>query len=131
MASLLPIRAIVFLCCHFGASPLLASAPRERINFDFAWRFHLGDPSNAKCPPNIFPKNLTGIQCKGLTCDRTATRARECRAYDDSAWAVVDAPHIAEGGEKKARLFARKCHVVSKALQLTWGLAGEIKMDLL
>ena len=74
---------------------MLASAPRERINFDFAWRFHLGDPSNAECPPNAFPRKPTGIQCKGLTCDCTATNVTECRAYDDSAWAVVDAPHDA------------------------------------
>ena len=53
----------VFLVTPRGSQ----ASGRETINFDFAWRFHLGDLSPAAtCPPNAFPKNLTGQRCSGL-----------------------------------------------------------------
>ena len=46
-------------------SALAVATPRERVNFDFAWRHHLGDLPPAALQPN----------------------------YNDSSWALVDAPH--------------------------------------
>ncbi|XP_062504714.1 beta-galactosidase BoGH2A-like [Corticium candelabrum] len=52
--------------------------PREDINFDFAWRFHLGDvPGGNECPVNSFSKNLSGVECRGLKKD-VATTAGDC-----------------------------------------------------
>ena len=54
---------------------------REVINFDFAWRFQLGgdDASMTSCPETDFPKNLSGVVCRGLHSASTAANADECR----------------------------------------------------
>ena len=57
------------------ASVVLSATPRERVNFDFAWRHTLDAAAPAHSrggsapPPQALP------------------------AYDDSSWALVDAPH--------------------------------------
>ena len=46
-------------------SALAVATPRERVNFDFAWRHHLGDLPPAALQPT----------------------------YNDSSWALIDVPH--------------------------------------
>jgi len=42
------------------------SCAREDVNFDFAWRFRIGDAEGAgHCPANVF-SNKSGVQCSGL-----------------------------------------------------------------
>ena len=40
---------------------------REVVNFDFGWRFHLGNgAANFSCPSSAFPTNLSNVECQGL-----------------------------------------------------------------
>ena len=57
--------ALVVLSSVARSPPAIATTPRERVNFDFAWRHHLGNLPPAALQPN----------------------------YNDSSWALVDAPH--------------------------------------
>ena len=52
---------------------------RNVVNFDFAWRFQLGGNDVISCPETEFPKNLSGVECKGLHSASTATNADDCR----------------------------------------------------
>lgn len=73
-AVILILSAICLASADYSAS----EGPREDINFDFAWRFHLGDISgDYKCPTHAFPKNLSNVECRGLKKD-SATSADEC-----------------------------------------------------
>ena len=67
------LLALGFVSClqllHAVPRPLKASLPpRETVNFDFGWRFHLGDPHgmNLQCSDAEFPTNYSKVQCKGL-----------------------------------------------------------------
>ena len=67
------LLAFGFVSClqllHAVPRPLKASfPPRETVNFDFGWRFHLGDPAgmNVQCSDAEFPTNYSKVQCKGL-----------------------------------------------------------------
>ena len=52
---------------------------REEINFDFGWRFHLGDiPSYVNCNGTAFPHNLSNVECLGLKSNPVANTANEC-----------------------------------------------------
>lgn len=56
------------LLAALEAAPVTVTAQqqRESVNFDFGWRFLLGEPGGVTCPPNSFPKNLSGVECMGL-----------------------------------------------------------------
>lgn len=64
-----------------------ALAPRERLLFDFGWRFHLGHASDA---PRDFEFG-TFQRTFAKAGKDTATAAQ--LAFDDSAWQQVDLPH--------------------------------------
>ena len=53
------------------------SAVRESIPFDYAWRFRLGDGSNATCPAGYF-NSTPGQSCSGLAAVPAATSAEDC-----------------------------------------------------
>lgn len=60
-----------------GSRPF--SSPREDVNFDFAWRFYLGNFSNwFQCEEDAFPTNLSTVQCLGLK-SSSANTANDCR----------------------------------------------------
>ena len=75
------MRLLFVLWLLFGVKAAAESqSPREQVNFDFAWRFYLGDPTNGTpCSKNAFPQNLTGVECRGLKSD-TSKSADECRS---------------------------------------------------
>ena len=50
---------------------------REDINFDFGWRFSLGN-SQVHCDTSAFPRNLSAVECMGLS-QSSATNADDCR----------------------------------------------------
>ena len=50
---------------------------RESINFDFGWRFDLGD-FPVKCDASAFPRDLSKVECLGLT-KSNAANSDECR----------------------------------------------------
>ena len=50
---------------------------REDINFDFGWRFSLGD-FPAHCEASAFPRDLSKVECMGLS-QSNAANADECR----------------------------------------------------
>ena len=53
--------------------------PREKINFDFAWRFILGEQdAKAQCPETYFTHNLSSVECYGLH-PNSATSPDDCR----------------------------------------------------
>ena len=61
-------------------SPAAAKAIREEINFDFGWRFHLGDiPSLLSCNNTAFPHNLSNVECMGLKANTAAKNDQDCR----------------------------------------------------
>ena len=56
--------------------------PRETVNFDFGWRFHLGDPAGERfvqCSDADFPTNYSNVVCRGLRHVAQATNADDCR----------------------------------------------------
>ena len=53
---------------------------RETINFDFAWRFQLGDYDIiTTCSDSDFPNNYNGLQCYGLFQVTKARNIDDCR----------------------------------------------------
>ena len=52
---------------------------RETINFDFGWRFKLGEGVVPQCPEESFPRNLNGVQCHQLSKSKGASNADDCR----------------------------------------------------
>ena len=84
MKFLLSFTTAVLSITFVLSSPLLFkrlndSSSRETINFDFAWRFQLGDEGSiVQCPESSFPRNLSTVQCHGLK-SNTATNADDCR----------------------------------------------------
>lgn len=72
--------AAAFACSGFilMASPdSMQNSPRERLLFDFGWKFHLGDDW-----PNAEVLDKAGV-CKGPA----------GRKFDDSQWRTVNLPH--------------------------------------
>ena len=53
-------------------------SPREEVNFDFAWRFHLGE-LDAVCGDDAFPLKRDGVGCAGLQHVDSAKNADDCR----------------------------------------------------
>ncbi|KGT84626.1 hypothetical protein OC00_07360, partial [Xanthomonas vasicola] len=64
-----------------------ALAPRERLLFDFGWRFHLGHASDAARDFEFGTFQRTFAKAG----KDTATAAQP--GFDDSAWQQVDLPH--------------------------------------
>lgn len=62
-------------------------APRERLLFDFGWRFHLGHASDASRDFEFGTFQRTFAKAG----KDTATAAQ--LAFDDSAWELLDLPH--------------------------------------
>ena len=61
---------VIFAASQVGA--------REDVNFDFAWRFALGDMGTAvHCSADAFPQNLSMVECLGLR-SNSATNADDC-----------------------------------------------------
>ena len=85
MKLLLPFYNILFFIALLtSASPLSFSQsqdlpPRETINFDFAWKFFLGEEGTiVHCPESTFPHNITSVECRGLK-SNSASNADDCR----------------------------------------------------
>eukprot|EP00118_Oscarella_pearsei_P001518 m.7665 g.7665 ORF g.7665 m.7665 type:complete len:973 (+) comp19344_c0_seq1:163-3081(+) len=73
MNEYLCVVALLFVQTAFNVQGN-ASSPREVVNFDFAWKFHLGNPNPAQvCPPNSFPKNLSLVEYLGLQKNQAST----------------------------------------------------------
>jgi hypothetical protein len=81
-------RPLPALVCALASAAILspgaALAPREVVPFDFGFRFHLGAASTPPPPPpcdpqGSFPRNVSGLQCLGLT-GSPATTAEACAA---------------------------------------------------
>ena len=51
---------------------------REDINFDFGWRFSLGTKSAGHCDASAFLRNLSNVECMGLS-KNSASNADDCR----------------------------------------------------
>ena len=52
---------------------------RETVNFDFAWKFKLGEGIIPKCPEKEFPKDLSDVHCSDLERIMIVTTADDCR----------------------------------------------------
>ena len=66
----LSLVSILLYCYYNGVKA------REEINFDFGWRFYLGDL--IPCNPHAFPIDLDNVQCKGLS-PNSADNSTHCR----------------------------------------------------
>ncbi|MEA5259680.1 beta-galactosidase GalA [Arcicella aquatica] len=60
--------------------------PRQRINFDNDWKFHLGHTSN---PEKDFNYGITKVFVKSGSAENSAIEAR----FKDSTWAKINLPH--------------------------------------
>ncbi len=60
--------------------------PRQRINFDNDWKFHLGHTSN---PEKDFNYGITKVFVKSGIAENSAIEAR----FKDSTWAKINLPH--------------------------------------
>ena len=84
MKALLRVLAFVSFICFVHAVPTRPSAslpPRETINFDFGWRFLLGDPDGQflQCGgAEDFPTDYSNVECLGLH-SAQVSNADECR----------------------------------------------------
>lgn len=92
MDSVLLFRILLcIVTIHSSTSVSLADEPgREVINFDFGWRFHLGEATgNFSCPSSAFPTNLSNVECLGLK-RNSATTEDSCRnaCCDDPSCAI-------------------------------------------
>lgn len=63
---------------HATPRPLASLPPRETINFDFGWRFLLGDPAGHNVQCRDFPTDLSNVECQGLIHSHEAS-ADDCR----------------------------------------------------
>ncbi|MDK2910770.1 MAG: beta-galactosidase, partial [Bacteroidales bacterium] len=79
-------KKLFFVFLALAALNLQASMPRERINLDRGWRFHLGHAAN---PEKDFNFSLVSIFAKTGKAEGTAIDPR----FDDSHWQKVDIPH--------------------------------------
>ena len=62
--------------------PAASLPPRETVNFDFGWRFHLGDPAGhqiVQCSDADFPTNYSNVECLRLR-SSDAANADDCRS---------------------------------------------------
>ena len=84
MKILLTLTMSRFICCFqllYAVSIHLAASlpPRETVNFDFGWRFSLGDHQIVQCSDADFPVNYSNVECLGLH-SSGATNADDCRS---------------------------------------------------
>jgi hypothetical protein len=88
------------LTSSFGLSFLLAyaAATRDVVNFNFGWRFALGNPGApaSACNSSSFPVNLTDQHCLGFAGQAGITSAAACQASacsnGDAAWQYCTSP---------------------------------------
>ena len=57
---------------------IVSLSPREMVNFDFAWRFHLGELGFA-CGDDFFPVKHDLVECTGLQHVDNVTNLDDCR----------------------------------------------------
>jgi len=66
---------------------------RESLNFDFGWKFILGDEPSwspiGECNSTLYNINMTGLQCMGLQHAGTFASSAECCAAGTSEGAAV------------------------------------------
>ena len=68
--------------------PAASLPPRETVNFDFGWRFHLGDPVGhqiVQCSDADFPTNYSNVECLGLH----SLDACQCRRLQERVLQVM------------------------------------------
>lgn len=100
--SFIPLLLLLVGQCLEGSSFLSPAPDRTRTNFDFGWRFHLGNPRTLSSYEswdvgfNPSDTNAGLKNCSaGTPCDP---------AYDDTAWREVAVPHdfVVEGTFNKS-----------------------------
>ena len=80
------LNLLLFVACIFLFNINMQSSPRERINFDDGWKFHLGHATDFKKDFNYGISRLFGKTAENYgTCIRPD--------FDDANWRELDLPH--------------------------------------